>query len=347
MSFSSDQSWTDADGDADADFVALRADLLRLASGVTRSRDAAEDVVQEVWLRWRRHRGSITSPSPWLRAVTRNLALDRLRDRKVRREAACDPTSLPEPSVDAEAPAVETEVDVSRALQLVLASLTTLERAVFVLHSGLDWSYADIARLFDRSESAVRQLQHRARQHLATGVRRFDVEPETVAAVTSAYVGVSAGRDVFALLDVLAPGLASPTPVFSRGGYRVVHDVAGIVLFHRDRLLLCHRRDRLPWYPSVWDVPGAHLRHGEPAIACAVRAARQKLEVSVSNPRQVGEVYDDDYRLSLFEGVDWAGEPRNLASDHHDQIGLFTLDQAAQLQLADRRLLTLFDRPAA
>ena len=60
----------------------------------------------------------------------------------------------------------------------------------------------------------------------------------------------------------------------------------------------------------------------------------------------MGEVYDDDYRLTLFEGVGWVGEPRNLASGHHDQIGLFTRDQAARLRLADPRLLTVFDRSA-
>ena len=245
-----------ADGDADTQFVAARADLLRLAWGITKSRDDAEDVVQEVWLRWRSHRGSITSASPWLRMVTRNAALDRLRNRKAAPRAATDLALLPELSVGPATPAVEIEVDVSRALDVVLRSLSTLERTVFVLHSGLDWSYADIAPLLNRSESAVRQIQHRAKQHVTAGVGRFEVEPKTAAAITSAYVGVARGQDVFALLDLLGPGLASPAPVFSRGQYQVVHDVAGIVLFQEDRLLLCHRRDRLPWYPSVSGFPG-------------------------------------------------------------------------------------------
>ena len=146
---------------------------------------------------------------------------------------------------------------------------------------------------------------------------------------------------------MLAPGLASRTPVFRCRDRTVVHDVAGIVLFQQDRLLLCRRRDELAWYPGVWDLPGAHLRHGEPAIACALRAARQKLDICVTDPHRLLEHSEADYRLTLFGAVGWEGEPRNVATAQHDEISLFTQTEASRLRLVDPRLLTLFDRSAA
>lgn len=332
---------------SDAEFIAMRPHLARLAFSMTRSREDAEDAVQEVWLRWRRHRGSITAVPHWLRTVTRNVVIDRLRDHKADRAATHDVALGPEPSTEPVTPVVEAALELRPAFHAVLSSLSPLERAVFVLHEGLDWSYVDIARLLDRSESAVRQLRHRAKHHLASGARRFTVDPTAADAIAAAYVHVSAGSDVFTLMEVLAPGLASKSPVFWSQDRKVVHDVAGILLFQEDRLLLCHRRDALAWYPGVWDVPGSHLRHGEPAIACATRAARQKLDISVTDPHRLVEHSESDYRLTLFEAVGWVGEPRNLSTAQHDEIGLYTRDQASHLHLVDRRLLTLFDRSAA
>jgi RNA polymerase sigma factor (sigma-70 family) len=331
-------------GDADAEFIAMRPELVRLAHRMVGSREDAEDAVQEVWFRWRRHQGSVQSSSRWLRTVTRNVVIDRLRSRTSEASPGGDVGSMSASSADPATLGMEGVVDVSEALLGVLGSLSTLESTVFVLHSGLDWSYADIARLIDRSVSAVRQLQHRATQHLAAGRRRFDVEPARVAAIASAYGDVSAGADVFALLDLLAPGLAYARPVLRRQSRRIVHDVAGIALIRDGRLLLTHRRAELRWYPSVWDLPGSHLRHGEPPAACAVRAAKQKIGVLVTNPPQVAEEHGDDFRITVFEGVEWDGEPQNLSSAHHDDIGLFTRAQASRLQLADPQYFRLFDQ---
>ncbi len=333
--------------DLDTEFVLLRADLLRLASAMTGSPEDAEDAVQDVWLRWQRHRGSVDEAQPWLRRVTRNVVIDRLRARQTSRKATLDIDLGRMSAAEPAALALETAAELRPGFHLVLSTLSPLERAVFVLHDGLDWSYADIARILDRSGPAVRQLRHRAGLHLASGALRFAVDPVTVAKVAAAYVEVSAGDDVFAFLEVLAPRLTSPRPVFRSSGRRVGHDVAGIVLFQDDRLLLCRRRADLGWYPGVWDVPGAHLRHGEPAIACAVRAAQHEIGVSVSMPHRLVEHRAADFRLTLFEGVGWVGRPRNRATAQHDEIGLFTREQASRLPLADDLLLSLFDRPAA
>ena len=49
----------------------------------------------------------------------------------------------------------------------VLETLTPTERAVFVLREVFDVPYDEIATAVDKSQAAVRQVAHRAREHVA------------------------------------------------------------------------------------------------------------------------------------------------------------------------------------
>ena len=66
-----------------------QARLRTLARGLLRDTHAADDVVQDAWLVATGTDAAARSPNPWLRAVTRNLALRRLRaeERRRNREA--------------------------------------------------------------------------------------------------------------------------------------------------------------------------------------------------------------------------------------------------------------------
>src|SRR5206468_1064779 len=101
-----------------------------------------------------------------IRVVTR-LAIDRLRSAQARREAYVGPW-LPEPLLTGPdvADDVELAESVSLAMLVVLESLSPLERAVFVLHEVFDVPFGEVARILDRAEPAVRQLGHRARDHV-------------------------------------------------------------------------------------------------------------------------------------------------------------------------------------
>ena len=54
-------------------FEAERPILTALAYRMLGERAAAEDVVQEAWLRWQRHAGAVDAPRAWLRQVTTRL----------------------------------------------------------------------------------------------------------------------------------------------------------------------------------------------------------------------------------------------------------------------------------
>jgi RNA polymerase sigma-70 factor (ECF subfamily) len=81
--------------DLNATFIAMvyqySALLNRLARSVTRNASEAEDVVQETFLRALRHRNKfaeLRDARTWLMRITWNLALDRKRRAKTRRQEA-------------------------------------------------------------------------------------------------------------------------------------------------------------------------------------------------------------------------------------------------------------------
>ena len=118
---------------------------------------AAEDVVQEAWLRWHGvDSGKIRDAGAWLLTVTMRLALDALRAAKTRRETYVVPW-LPEPILPedtrillADGPAEHAELasDLSLALMHVLERLSPDERAALILHDDYASKNGPIAALF-------------------------------------------------------------------------------------------------------------------------------------------------------------------------------------------------------
>jgi RNA polymerase sigma-70 factor (ECF subfamily) len=194
----------------DDPFVAHRGLLFTVAYEMLGSAADAEDVVQETWLRWdaigELARADVRDPRAFLvRMVTRK-ALDRLRSNARRREEYVGEW-LPEPLLTAPdvADDVELAESVSIAMLTVLETLTPVERAVFVLREVFDVPYEEIAEAVDKSTAAVRQLAHRARQHVAARRPRVEVSRTEQKAVVERFVAAVNRGDLQGLLDVLAP----------------------------------------------------------------------------------------------------------------------------------------------
>jgi RNA polymerase sigma-70 factor (ECF subfamily) len=104
-------------------------------------------------------------------------------------------------------PAAEAEraASVSLAMLVVLETLSPLERTVFVLHEAFAYSYGEIGEIVDRSPAAVRQLAHRAREHVAARRPRMTVSRTEQQQVVDRFLAALAGGDVQGLMDVLAP----------------------------------------------------------------------------------------------------------------------------------------------
>jgi RNA polymerase sigma-70 factor (TIGR02957 family) len=183
----------------------------------------AEDVVQDAWLRWSAaDRSDVTDERAYLVQVTSRLAIDRLRSARARRESYVGPW-LPEPLLTraaavgsaAELPepseAAELGEQVSLALLVVLETLSPAERAVFVLREVFGMPTAEVAGALGRTEAAVRQMAHRAREHVQARQPRFDTDRRAQREVTERFLAACAGGDVEALVAVLAPGVVVVT----------------------------------------------------------------------------------------------------------------------------------------
>ena len=79
---------------------------------------------------------------------------------------------------------------------LVLQTLTPVERAVFVLREVFDVPYDEIADAVDRTPAAVRQVAHRAREHVAARRPRQRVDRGEHAAVLERFRAAAATGDL-------------------------------------------------------------------------------------------------------------------------------------------------------
>ncbi len=109
------------------------------------------------------------------------------------------------PQAPEPAAAAELGERVSLALLVVLETLSPAERAVFVLREAFGMSVAEVAGVLGRSEAAVRQMSHRAREHVHARQPRFDTDRQAQREVTERFFAAVAGGDMEALLAALAP----------------------------------------------------------------------------------------------------------------------------------------------
>jgi len=208
-----------------------RTELVALAYRMTGDHGAAEDLVQEAFVR------ALTRPPPdverslrpWLTRVVANLARDVLRRR--RRRGYVGPwlptpvSALPSPDDGPEARARAAQV-VSWAMLMALEVLTPQQRVVWVLREVGELSAVDVAEMLDATAQAVRAAHTRARRALrAAGAREpVDLEPAMALAMQQLSAAVLAD-DLPALKALLVADarMASDGGGEVRAAIRVVH----------------------------------------------------------------------------------------------------------------------------
>jgi len=188
-------------------FAAVRPRLFAIAYRMLGTRADAEDVVQDAWLRWNgSDHAAIATPEAWLVTVTTRLAIDRLRSRKIEREAYVG-WWLPEPIIeDAHTPetAAELASEVSVAFLWVLERLAPEERAAFLLRQVFEQDYAEIAALLGKSEAACRQLVHRAQARVQQEKPRFAVPQAAHRALLARFMQAASGGDRAAMKALMS-----------------------------------------------------------------------------------------------------------------------------------------------
>jgi len=192
---------------SDEVFSQHRRLLFTVAYEMLGSAADAEDVVQETWLRWDGvDTSQVLDPRAYLVRIVTRQGLNRLRTMSRRREDYVGDW-LPEPIVTGSDVAEDVELteSISMAMLTVLETLSPLERTVFVLREVFDVPHTEIAEALDRSPAAVRQIAHRARDHVHARQPRIVVTSAEHAEVVDRLLAALRLGDVDGLLAVLSP----------------------------------------------------------------------------------------------------------------------------------------------
>ena len=189
-------------------FTLLRPLLFTIAYEILGSATESDDVLQDSYLRWANvDLATVNDTKAYLAQLVTRQSLNALRAQSRRREDYIGPW-LPEPLLlddrDALADVVLAE-SVSMAMLVVLETLTPDERAVFVLREVFGFGHEEIASTIGKSAAAVRQMAHRAREHVQSRRKRFEpVDPKLSFEITARFFTAASTGDVDALLEMLA-----------------------------------------------------------------------------------------------------------------------------------------------
>lgn len=197
---------------ATAQFVAVRGRLFGIAYRILGSRTEAEDIVQDVWMRWQRYdRSTVIDPSAFLATTTTRLCINALQSARARRETYIGPW-LPEPVDTSADPALGAERGeaLELATLMLLERLTPTERAAYVLREAFGYPYAQIGEVLQIQEDHARQLVTRARKHIAAE-RRAPVDTAQQKRLLEALVAAAQQGDLERLERLLAEDVVSYT----------------------------------------------------------------------------------------------------------------------------------------
>ncbi|MFI5610129.1 RNA polymerase sigma factor SigJ [Amycolatopsis sp. NPDC051903] len=226
--------------DAAEVFAQVRPRLFGIAYRMLGSAADAEDVLQEVWLRWQKaDRSVVENPAAYLATTTTRLAINATRTAYARRETYLGPW-LPEPIDTSADPQLGAEraAALEVAVLLLLEKLTPTERAAYVLREAFDYPYAQIAEIIQTSEVTARQYVSRARKHLSAE-RRKPVSEDEQRKLMSAFLAAAQAGDLSTLEKLFAEDVVSYSDSngLARAARRPIHgavQLAKVIRAYKD-----------------------------------------------------------------------------------------------------------------
>jgi RNA polymerase sigma factor (sigma-70 family) len=199
-------------------FEEHRPHLRLVAQRILGSASDADDAVQEGWLRANAaDTTEVENIGGWLTTVVSRVCLNMLRAQARRPGLEDDPVVIPDEALWPEEEVVLAD-SVTRALHVVLATLSPPERVAFVLHDVFAMPFDEIAAIIGRTQPATRQLASRARRRAQGGA---DTETDWSAhrSVMDAFFAAARAGDIDGLIAVLDPEVVLQT---DRSNRRVV-----------------------------------------------------------------------------------------------------------------------------
>jgi len=196
-------------------FLRMRPRLFGIAYRILGSTAEAEDVVQDVWLRWQTtDRTIVRDTAAFLATTATRLAINVIQSARARRELCIGPCQ-PEPVDTSSDPwaAAEREQALACGVRVLLERLRPTERAAYILREAFDYAYRDIANVLRLAEANARQVVTRARQHIASG-RMTATSSSEQERLLEAFVAAAEDGDVASLEHLFASHVVSSSDEF-------------------------------------------------------------------------------------------------------------------------------------
>ncbi|MCP2243711.1 RNA polymerase sigma factor SigJ [Lentzea aerocolonigenes] len=190
-------------------FEESRPRLEAIAYRLLGSAADAEDAVQDTYLRWQAADHDVVEvPEAWLTKVLTNLCLNRLTSARARRETYVGQW-LPEPVFAGDrmlgpSETVEQRESVSIAMLTLMERLSANERVVYVLREAFGYAHGEIAEILDLTEANCQQIYRRAKQHLATGRTRVEVDAAGARKIVEEFLAAALSGNTDSLVKLLA-----------------------------------------------------------------------------------------------------------------------------------------------
>ena len=191
-------------------FLRVRPRLFGIAYRMLGSAAEAEDIVQDVWIRWQTaNRSLVRDAAALLATTTTRLAINVMQSARSRRETYVGPW-LPDPVDTSADPGLGAERGEALELvvQVLLEKLSPTERAAYILREAFDYAYRDIANVLRLEEANARQVVTRARQHVANG-RRMPASSTEQRRLFDAFIAAAQNGEVAGLEGLFASDVAS------------------------------------------------------------------------------------------------------------------------------------------
>jgi RNA polymerase sigma-70 factor (ECF subfamily) len=186
-----------------------RAKLMGIAYRFLSTISDAEDVVQDVYLKWSNaDKTTINNAEAWLKKVCTRNCLDILKSVEKKRINYIG-TWLPEPIENQQKTPNDESYDdklaesLTTAFLLVLERLTAKERAAYLLYEIFDTPYTEIANTLKVTEAACRKLVSRAKNNISNQRRKNKLPYQHAANLLNAFQHAVIAEDITQLQSLL------------------------------------------------------------------------------------------------------------------------------------------------
>jgi RNA polymerase sigma-70 factor (ECF subfamily) len=203
-------------------FLEYKALLFSVAYNMLGEVEAAEDIVQDTFLKWMQmEKQDVRHIKAYLVKTVTNKCINYLDSARLRREEYVG-LWLPEPllNYDLNKPfaKVESYHALSIGILVLLEKLTPQERAIFLLKEVFAYDYFELAEMFDKTEENCRQIMKRARENLGKDAKRFEVDVKLHEKMLNKFLSAVSEGSLEHFIDLLKEDIV----LYADGGGNVI-----------------------------------------------------------------------------------------------------------------------------